>query len=128
MIKKLSGEFDLLFDFKNLCAMFLAPFVSSYLENLELGVLAKEMVKLETLTSNQWKMIKTTASLNKVHAKDDGLQQQPEPRAQLWKNLASGNSEDLTSFRSDGKPHLHHFLFYVTRGRMPRYNLLRNYC
>ena len=41
MIKKLSREFELLFDFKTLCAKFPTPSTSSYLENLELGVLGE---------------------------------------------------------------------------------------
>ena len=57
MIKKLSGEFELLFDLKALCTKLPAPLVSSYIENIELGVLVKEMVKLETQIANQWKMI-----------------------------------------------------------------------
>ena len=43
VIKKLSGEFELLIDFKPLCTRLPMP---SYLENLELGVLSEEMVKL----------------------------------------------------------------------------------
>ena len=55
MIKKLSGEFELLFDFKSLCTKLPMP---PYLEKVELRILVEEMVKLETLTSNQWKVIK----------------------------------------------------------------------
>ena len=54
VVKKLSGEFELLFDFKALSTRLPTP---SYLENLELGVLVEEMVKLEILTVNQWKVI-----------------------------------------------------------------------
>ena len=54
MVKKLSGEFELLFDFKYLCTGLPMP---SYLENLELGVLEEEMVNLEILKTNQWKVI-----------------------------------------------------------------------
>ena len=54
VIRKLSGEFELLFDFKALCAKFPAP---SYLENLELEVLAEEVVKMVTPTTKEWKMI-----------------------------------------------------------------------
>ena len=54
VIRKLSGEFELLFDFKDLCVKFPTP---SYLENLELEVLAEEVVKLMTPMTNQWKMI-----------------------------------------------------------------------
>ena len=54
VIRKLSREFELFFDFKALCAKFPTTF---YLENLELEVLAEEVVKLETPMTNQWKMI-----------------------------------------------------------------------
>ena len=40
VVEKRYGEFELLFDFK-------LP-TPSYMENLELGVLAEEMIKLET--------------------------------------------------------------------------------
>ena len=55
VIRKLSREFELLFDSKALCAKFPAP---SYLENLELKVLVEEVLKLETPTTNQLKLIK----------------------------------------------------------------------
>ena len=45
----------MLFDFKCLLTKFPTP---SYLENIDLGVIAKEMVEIKTLTTNQWKMIK----------------------------------------------------------------------
>ena len=65
MVKKLSGEFELLFDFKYLCTRLPTP---SYLENLELGVLAEEMVKLEIPTSNQWKVIENySESEHRLH-------------------------------------------------------------
>ena len=41
MVKKLLGEFELLFDFKYLCTGLPTP---SYLVNLELEVLVEEMV------------------------------------------------------------------------------------
>ena len=49
MVKILSSEFGLLFDFKYLCIRLPTP---SYVENLDLEVLAEEMVKLEIPTSN----------------------------------------------------------------------------
>ena len=41
IIRKLSRDFEILFDFKDLCANFPMP---SYLENLELEVLVEEVV------------------------------------------------------------------------------------
>ena len=55
-------EFELLFDFKDLCAKLPEP---SYLENIELEVLAEEVVKLETLMNNQWKMIENYSKSEK---------------------------------------------------------------
>ena len=49
MFDKLSREFELLFGFRAVCTKFMAP---SYHENLELGVLVKEMIKLEIPTAN----------------------------------------------------------------------------
>ena len=54
VVKKLSSEFELIFDFRVLCTKFPAP---SYLENIELIVLAEEMIKLEMPSANQWKVI-----------------------------------------------------------------------
>ena len=54
MVKKLSGEFELLFDFRVMCTKFPIP---SYLENLELSVLVEEMINLEMENINQWKEI-----------------------------------------------------------------------
>ena len=65
VVKKLSSEFELLFDFKALCTRL--P-MRSYLEKLELGLLAKEMVKLEIPTTNQWKVIKNySKSKHRLH-------------------------------------------------------------
>ena len=50
VIRKLSGEFELLFEIKVLCVKFSTP---SYMENLELEVLEEEVVKLGTPTTNQ---------------------------------------------------------------------------
>ena len=65
VVKKLSHEFELLFDFKSLCTRLTTP---SYLENLELEVLVEEMVKLEIPTSNQWKVIENCSkSEHRLH-------------------------------------------------------------
>ena len=56
VIRKLSREFELLFDFKTLCAKLPEP---SYLENLELEVLAEEVVKQVTLMTNHVNIGKT---------------------------------------------------------------------
>ena len=44
VVEKLSGEFELLFDFRVMCTKLPMPF---YLENLELGIFTEEMTKLE---------------------------------------------------------------------------------
>ena len=62
MIRKLSREFEFLFDFKDLCANFPTP---SYLENLEIEVLEEEVVKLDTPMTNQWKMIENDSKCEK---------------------------------------------------------------
>ena len=49
VVEKLSGEFELLFDFRVMCTKLPVP---SYLENLELIVFAEEMIKLEMPTVN----------------------------------------------------------------------------
>ena len=49
VVEKLSGELELLFDFRVMCTKFPAP----YLENLELIVLTEEMIKLEIPNVNQ---------------------------------------------------------------------------
>ena len=65
MVKKLSGEFELLFDFKVLCTRLPTP---SYLDNLEIEVLAKEMVNLEIPIANQWKVIENySKSKHRLH-------------------------------------------------------------
>ena len=54
IVDKLSDEFELLFDFRVVCTKFPTP---SYPKNMELSVLAEEMIKLEMSTINQWKVI-----------------------------------------------------------------------
>ena len=54
VVDKLVGDFVMLFDFKATCAK-LIDF--SYVENVELKVLAKEMVNLGLPTVDQWKTI-----------------------------------------------------------------------
>ena len=54
MFDKLSGEFELLFDFRVMCTKLPVP---SYLEKLELDMLPEEMIKLEMPTIKQWKVI-----------------------------------------------------------------------
>ena len=49
VIDKLTGEFELLFDFRAICTKF--PMFSNT-ENVELSVLAEEMTKLEIPTAN----------------------------------------------------------------------------
>ena len=54
MIDNLAGDFEILFDFKETCAKFLD---FSYLENVELRVLVKEMISLDLPATDQWKTI-----------------------------------------------------------------------
>ena len=54
IIDKLSEDFEILFAFRATCAQ-LAYF--SYVEHVELRVLAKEMANLELPTIDQWKAI-----------------------------------------------------------------------
>ena len=54
MIKKLARDFEMLFNFKAICSK-LTNF--SYLENVELRVLAKEMTSLDMPFGDQWKIV-----------------------------------------------------------------------
>ena len=54
MIDKLSGDFEMLFDFKAICTK-LSEFF--YAENMELSVMEKEMISLDLPTTNQWKLV-----------------------------------------------------------------------
>ena len=54
MVDKLDEDFEMLFDFKATCAK-LSYF--SYVENVELIVLAKEMANLDFPMVDQWKII-----------------------------------------------------------------------
>ena len=54
VVDKLAGDFGLLFYFKATCAK-LADF--SYVDNLHLRVLVKEMVNLDFPTIDQWKTV-----------------------------------------------------------------------
>ena len=54
MIDKLAGDFEMLFSFKATCAK-LPDF--SYSENVELRVLAKDMINLYLPAIDEWKII-----------------------------------------------------------------------
>ena len=54
LIEKLAGDFEMLFDFKATCTK-LQDF--SYSKNVELRVLTKEMINLNLLVVDQWKII-----------------------------------------------------------------------
>ena len=54
VIDKLDGDFGMLFDFKATCAKL--PYFS-YPKNMEIRVLAKEMISLDLPPANQWKAI-----------------------------------------------------------------------
>ena len=54
VVDKLARDFEMLFDFKATCAK-LSDF--SYVENVELRVLAKEMINLDLPAIDQWKII-----------------------------------------------------------------------
>ena len=64
MIKKLSWEFELLFDFMALCINLPTP---PYLDNLELGVLAEEMVQMETPKVSHPQFCKNNFTLFEEH-------------------------------------------------------------
>ena len=54
MIDKLVGDFEMLFEFKSTCAKFLD---SSYSTNVELKVLAREMINMDLPATDQWKRV-----------------------------------------------------------------------
>ena len=54
LIEKLTGDFEIMFDFKDTCTKL--PYFS-YPKNVELRVLAKEMISLDPLAIDQWKTI-----------------------------------------------------------------------
>ena len=54
VIDKLVGDFNMMFEFKATCTKF--PNFS-YSEDIELGVLAKEMINLDLPVVDQWKII-----------------------------------------------------------------------
>ena len=54
LIEKLTGDFEMMFDLKDTCTKL--PYFS-YPKNLELNVLAKEMISLDVPTADQWKTI-----------------------------------------------------------------------
>ena len=65
VVDKLSSEFELLFDFRVVCTKF--PMLP-YPENIEISVLAEEIIKLEMSTVNQWKVIENYGKAkNKMH-------------------------------------------------------------
>ena len=55
MIDKLAGDFNMMFEVKATCTKF-SKF--SYSKNIELRVLAKEMINLDLPVVDQWKIIK----------------------------------------------------------------------
>ena len=77
VIEKLFGEFELLFDFIVLCIKLPMP---SYLENLELVVLAEEMINLEMPTDNQWKVIENYTRMNTGCTNEDMLKLRSKPK------------------------------------------------
>ena len=54
VIDKLTVNFEMLFDFKAICTNF-PEF--SYVENVELSVMEKEMISLDLPTTDQWKLV-----------------------------------------------------------------------
>ena len=54
MIYKLTIDFEMLFDFKSICTKLLEL---SYAENMELSIMAKEMISLDMPTTDQWKLV-----------------------------------------------------------------------
>ena len=54
MIDKLTGDFELLFDFKAICTK-LPEF--SYAENVELNVMVKETISIDLPTTNKWNLV-----------------------------------------------------------------------
>ena len=54
MIDKLARDFEMLLDFKATCTKF-PDF--SYSENVDLRVLAKEMINLDLPAADQWKIV-----------------------------------------------------------------------
>ena len=61
MFNKLVGEFEALFDFKTTCTKF--PNLT-YLDNMELRVVAHEMVIVDLPESDQWRSIEIYGSNN----------------------------------------------------------------
>jgi len=54
LIDKLTVDFEMLFDFKAICTKLLE---FSYVENVELSVMEKEMISLDMETTDQWKLV-----------------------------------------------------------------------
>ena len=54
MIDKLTVYFEMLFDFKAICTKF-PEF--SYVGNMEVSVMEKEMTSLDLPTTDQWKLV-----------------------------------------------------------------------
>ena len=54
VIDKLNGDFEMLFDFKAICTKFIE---FSYVENVELSVMAKEMISLYMPTTDKWNIV-----------------------------------------------------------------------
>ena len=54
MIDKLTIDFEMLFDFKAICTKLLE---FSYAENVDLGVMGKEMISLYIPTTDKWKLV-----------------------------------------------------------------------
>ena len=54
VINKLAGDFEMLFDFKAMCAKL--PYFS-YSENVELRVLDKEMINMDLQVIDQWMIV-----------------------------------------------------------------------
>ena len=60
VIDKLAGYFNMMFEFKATCTKF--P-IFSYSENIELMVLAKEMINLDLRVVDQWKIIENDGKI-----------------------------------------------------------------
>ena len=54
LIDKLAGDFEMMFDFKATCSKLLD---FSYSENVEIRVLAKEIINLDLPVVDQWNIV-----------------------------------------------------------------------
>ena len=54
MIDKLTGDFEMLYDFKAICTKLLE---FSSVEKVELSIMAKEKISLDLPTTDQWKLV-----------------------------------------------------------------------